>query len=121
MTLRKAARKGIRTFLQTFTAAFSVSALGWAADVQRWADGSVSRFPSVSPLGKAAAAALVAGAAGLIAYGQNRGEEAAGVVLLDPAKAPDAAAPPPEPADELDAAATDETGPPVLPVGDEPE
>ena len=61
-------RAAYRTAFQTFLGIFGISLLGWFAAVQQWAgDTDGQHFPSVSPLGKAAAAALAAAGAGVVA------------------------------------------------------
>ena len=58
----------LRTFAWTFIAAFSTSLLGFLGDVADWAGSVDGAFPAVTPLGKAAVAALVAAVSGLVNY-----------------------------------------------------
>jgi len=60
-------RAAYRTAFQTFVGMFGLSLMGWLADVGAWAGSSEGTFPSVSPLGKAAVAALVATSSGVVA------------------------------------------------------
>ena len=64
-------RAASRTAVQTFVGMFGLSLVGWLADVGAWAGSSEGMFPSVSPLGKAAVAALVAAASGVVAALMN--------------------------------------------------
>jgi hypothetical protein len=59
-TRSNALRAALNTAWQTFIGVFGVALLGFISDVAKWADGDVERFPAVSPLGKAAVAALAA-------------------------------------------------------------
>lgn len=55
------------TALFTFVALFGISLLGWVQEVAAWAGSATAGdFPSVTPLGKAAVAAVAAAATGLI-------------------------------------------------------
>lgn len=56
------------TVLFTFIAVFGVGLLGWIVDVAEWASSESGEFPSVTPLGKLAVAALAAGASGLVNF-----------------------------------------------------
>lgn len=60
-------RAAWRTAGQTFLGMFGLSLLGWLSDVASWAGSTEGTFPSVSPLGKALVAAMVAGASGVVA------------------------------------------------------
>lgn len=68
MKLSNSAKAAINTTWQSFFAMFSLSLLGWLRDVQVWAGSVDAQFPSVSPLGKAAAAAASSAFAGLVTY-----------------------------------------------------
>lgn len=74
----------IKTAIITFGTIFAVSLLGFLNDVASWAGSTDSMFPSVSPLGKAAVAALAAAAVGLVNFFVNYGQEK-GVVPGEPA------------------------------------
>lgn len=64
-----ATKAALNTVWQAFVASFGLSLIGWLRAVQEWADDStMHEFPSVSPLGKAAAAATVAALGGLVTY-----------------------------------------------------
>lgn len=67
-------RRALRTALQTFVAAFSISLLGFINDVQAWASDK-GAFPAVDTLGKALMASLVAAVAGLVSFGVNALED----------------------------------------------
>jgi len=56
------------TTLFVFVAVFSAALLGFITDVAQWAGTDDAVFPSVTPLGKAAVAALAAAASGLLNY-----------------------------------------------------
>jgi hypothetical protein len=60
-------RAAYRTAGQTFLGMFGLSLLGWLADVSSWAGSTEGTFPSVSPLGKAVVAAMVAASSGVVA------------------------------------------------------
>jgi len=60
-------RAAYRTAFQTFLGMFGLSLLGWLADVSEWAGDTTGDFPSVSPLGKAVVAAMVAASSGVVA------------------------------------------------------
>jgi hypothetical protein len=60
-------RAAYRTAFQTFLGMFGLSLLGWLSDVAEWAGSTGTDFPSVSPLGKATVAALVAASSGVVA------------------------------------------------------
>lgn len=60
-------RAAWRTAGQTFLGMFGLSLLGWLSDVASWAGSSEGSFPSVSPLGKAVVAAMVAASSGVVA------------------------------------------------------
>jgi hypothetical protein len=64
-------RAASRTAVQTFVAVFGLSLVGWLADVGAWAGSSEGTFPSISPLGKAVVAALVAASSGLVSALMN--------------------------------------------------
>jgi hypothetical protein len=65
----------IKTALISFATLFAVSLAGWLTDVMEWAGDTTGDFPSVSPLGKAAVAALAAALIGLVNYLVNLGQE----------------------------------------------
>ena len=65
-------RSGLRVAVYTFLASFGLALMGFLADVSAWATGNDVEFPSVTPLGKAFAAALVAAVSGVIAYLYNK-------------------------------------------------
>lgn len=65
-------RSALRVFVYTFIAMFSLSLLGFLADVQDWASSDNLDFPSVAPLGKALAAALASSLAGLFSFVYNK-------------------------------------------------
>jgi hypothetical protein len=46
---------------------FGLSLLGWLSQVSEWAGSTSGDFPSVSPLGTAVVAAMVAASSGLVA------------------------------------------------------
>jgi hypothetical protein len=50
----------------TFVGTLSITLFGWLSAVAEWAGTDGAEFPSVTPLGKAAAAAVVATASGLL-------------------------------------------------------
>jgi len=62
-------RAAYRTAFQTFVGMFGLSLLGWLSQVAEWAGSTASGadFPSVSPLGKAVVAAMVAASSGVVA------------------------------------------------------
>ena len=64
-----ALRAALNTAWQTFLGVFSIALLGFISDVAKWADGDVAQFPAVSPLGKAAVAALAATSSFLVTWG----------------------------------------------------
>ncbi len=69
MTPRDAVKAGLWTAVFSFATLFSVSLLGFLGDVLAWAQaapGTVVVFPDPSVLAKAAVAALVAAAIGLV-------------------------------------------------------
>jgi hypothetical protein len=61
-------KAALYTALWTFIGVFGVSLLGWIGDVAVWASSDTEMFPSVTPLGKAAVAALAAAAAGFVGW-----------------------------------------------------
>lgn len=64
-----ALKAALWTALFTFIAVFGISLAGWIADVAAWAsanDTTAGAFPSVTPLGKAAVAAIAAAGSGLV-------------------------------------------------------
>lgn len=65
-------RSGLRVFAYAFIATFSLSLLGFLGDVSKWATDDGATFPSVAPLGKAAAAAAASALAGFISYLYNK-------------------------------------------------
>jgi hypothetical protein len=65
-------RSGLRVFVYAFVATFSLSLLGFLGDVSKWATDDGASFPSVAPLGKAAAAAVASALAGFIGYFYNK-------------------------------------------------
>lgn len=67
-----AARSGLRVAVYAFIAQFSLSLLGFIADVSTWAATTDADFPSITPLGKALAAAASSALAGLIGFGYNK-------------------------------------------------
>jgi len=60
-------RAAYRTAGQTFLGMFGLSLLGWLSQVAEWAGNTTGDFPSVSPLGKAVVAAMVAASSGVVA------------------------------------------------------
>ena len=68
LKLSNPVKAAINTAWQTFVGVFGLALLGFLADVQRWAGDVDGAFPSVSPLGKAAAAAVAAAFSGLVAF-----------------------------------------------------
>lgn len=58
----------MNTAWQTFIGVFGLALLGFISDVARWADSGAGAFPSVSPLGKAAVAALAAASSFLVTW-----------------------------------------------------
>lgn len=54
------------TFLFTFLGVFALALSGWIGDVATWAGTDGAVFPSVTPLGKAAVAALAAAGSGFV-------------------------------------------------------
>lgn len=59
----------INTTWQSFVGVFSVAVLGFLGDVQQWAGcDNDCHFPSVSPIGKALGAAVVAAVTGLVTF-----------------------------------------------------
>lgn len=76
-----ALRRGLRTAAQTFVGMFGVSLLGWFASVQSWAGDTTGHFPSVNPLGKAAAAALASAASGVVSFLMNKAEDSPKIAL----------------------------------------
>lgn len=61
-------KAALYTALWTFIGVFGISLLGWLGDVATWASSDLETFPSVTPLGKAAVAALAAAAAGFVGW-----------------------------------------------------
>lgn len=66
------ARAGLRVAVYTFLSGFILSLMGFLTDVAAWAASTDAVFPSVAPLGKAFAAAVVAALSGLIGYVWNK-------------------------------------------------
>lgn len=67
------ARSGIRVAVYVFLTQFGLALLGFLKDVQAWASSvDAVAFPVVSPLGKAAVAALSAAITGMVAFGYNK-------------------------------------------------
>ena len=83
------ARKAVRTFLQGFLGIFTVTLLGFLAEVTQWASEGTRAFPSLDPLGKAFVSAMAAGAAGVVTYGWNLIEDKTGRSILIPKSVPD--------------------------------
>jgi hypothetical protein len=75
-------RKGIRTSVQVFVAAYSVTLLGFLGQVAEWSSSSEKAFPSMNPLGKGAVSAFIAAASGLVAVFQNWSENKTGKSFL---------------------------------------
>ena len=65
-------RSALRVFAYAFLAQFSLSLLGFIADVSTWAATTDADFPSITPLGKAMAAAFSSALAGLIGFIYNK-------------------------------------------------
>jgi hypothetical protein len=61
-------KAALYTALWTFIGVFGVSLLGWIGDVAVWASSDTDMFPAVTPLGKAAVAALAAAASGFVGW-----------------------------------------------------
>jgi len=68
MKLSNELKAALWTTLFVFIAVFSAALLGFVTDVAQWAGTDDATFPSVTPLGKAAVAALAAAASGLLNY-----------------------------------------------------
>jgi hypothetical protein len=82
-------RRALRTGIQVFVGVFLVGLLGWIQNVAAWASSTDdSAFPSVSPLGKLAVAALSAAATAMVAYTQNAMEDSPRVRMPALLKAP---------------------------------
>ncbi len=64
--LEHSTKAGITTAWIAAVSVFGVSVLGFLADVQQWAGTEGAHFPSVNPIGKAAASLVVAGVAGTL-------------------------------------------------------
>lgn len=67
--MNDALKAALWTALFTFVAVFGISLLGWVSDVAAWASSNTTTstdFPSITPLAKAAVAAVAAGVTGLV-------------------------------------------------------
>ena len=67
-----ALRSALRVAAYAFLASFSLSLMGWLGDVSAWASNNQTEFPSIAPLGKALASAMVASLSGLFSFLYNR-------------------------------------------------
>lgn len=66
--LSNATKAALNSVWQTFVATFSVTLLGFLADVAKWADAGETKFPSLTPIAKAAVSAAAAAAAGFVTF-----------------------------------------------------
>lgn len=79
-------RSGLRVAAYTFLSGFGLSLLGFLTDVAAWASSTDAVFPSVEPLGKALAAAVVAALSGLIGFFWNKLPNTRTAIYVDPKK-----------------------------------